>query len=261
MGIGNDSFELKKMFDGVNEAPTTAPTKPITKPDVKPSTPRPSKPRNPALPKPGVHPKPKAKNRDVDLFLKQRGLHEKKKLNEGQFSWLLPDGTPIYSDHDNEGTIYMLDDKGNKWAEDDYEGYGEFGGKDYFALAAEMNGHAAPRRSDSKDIRRNRSSKDPFIPATNDELDARGTPDRAGDETLRGIGIDIFHSKERETNPDIKVPRFTTDPNAKYDSLPDPEDDPNQGWFQEEEMDYEEELEMERQNGMGSEEDDDEEDW
>lgn len=34
----------------------------------------------------------------------------------------------------------MTDHKGNKWVEDNYEGYGIFGGKDYYELLAEMNG-------------------------------------------------------------------------------------------------------------------------
>lgn len=37
-------------------------------------------------------------------------------------------------------TVYMMDDKGTVWKEDSYEGYGEFGGKDYYELLAEMNG-------------------------------------------------------------------------------------------------------------------------
>lgn len=37
-------------------------------------------------------------------------------------------------------TVYMIDDKGNKWKEDDYHGYGVFGGKDYYELLAEING-------------------------------------------------------------------------------------------------------------------------
>ena len=36
--------------------------------------------------------------------------------------------------------VYMHDNKGNKWEENEYDGYGEFGGKDYFELLAEMNG-------------------------------------------------------------------------------------------------------------------------
>jgi hypothetical protein len=34
----------------------------------------------------------------------------------------------------------MTDNKGNKWREDNYDGYGDFGGKDYFDVMAEMNG-------------------------------------------------------------------------------------------------------------------------
>lgn len=37
-------------------------------------------------------------------------------------------------------TVWMKDNKGNAWKEDNYGGYGEFGGKDYFQLLAEMNG-------------------------------------------------------------------------------------------------------------------------
>ena len=36
--------------------------------------------------------------------------------------------------------VWLLDNKGNAWCEGNYEGYGVFGGKDYFALLAQMNG-------------------------------------------------------------------------------------------------------------------------
>lgn len=36
--------------------------------------------------------------------------------------------------------VWLLDDKGNYWKETNYEGYGVFGGKDYYELLAEMNG-------------------------------------------------------------------------------------------------------------------------
>ena len=39
--------------------------------------------------------------------------------------------------------VQMMDDKGNVWTEDSYDGYGEFGGKDYYELLAEMNGLTA----------------------------------------------------------------------------------------------------------------------
>lgn len=41
--------------------------------------------------------------------------------------------------------VYMIDDKGNIWEENDYNGYGEFGGKDYYELLAEMNGLGSNR--------------------------------------------------------------------------------------------------------------------
>jgi len=36
-------------------------------------------------------------------------------------------------------TYYLWDHQGNRWTENSYEGYGVFGGKDYFVLLAEMN--------------------------------------------------------------------------------------------------------------------------
>jgi len=41
--------------------------------------------------------------------------------------------------------VYMRDNKGNVWVEEDYEGYGRFGGKDYYELLAEMNGEGSDR--------------------------------------------------------------------------------------------------------------------
>jgi hypothetical protein len=36
--------------------------------------------------------------------------------------------------------VYMHDNKGNVYAEDNYEGYGDFGGVDFYELMASMNG-------------------------------------------------------------------------------------------------------------------------
>jgi hypothetical protein len=36
-------------------------------------------------------------------------------------------------------TCYMWDNKGRRWRETSYEGYGVFGGKDFYVLLAEMN--------------------------------------------------------------------------------------------------------------------------
>ncbi len=61
----------------------------------------------------------------------------------GFFSWKTMDtDTSISNNYSIKGVfkVDMLDDKGNVWTEPDYEGYGVFGGKDYYELLAEMNG-------------------------------------------------------------------------------------------------------------------------
>jgi hypothetical protein len=61
----------------------------------------------------------------------------------GFFSWKTMDTDKSISNESSvRGTfrVQMIDDKGNVWTEDTYEGYGVFGGKDYYELLAEMNG-------------------------------------------------------------------------------------------------------------------------
>ena len=61
----------------------------------------------------------------------------------GFFSWRTMDtDTSISNNYSSRGAfkVDMLDDKGNVWTEPNYEGYGVFGGKDFYELLAEMNG-------------------------------------------------------------------------------------------------------------------------
>jgi len=61
----------------------------------------------------------------------------------GFFSWKTQDtNKSIPSSYSERKTfpVTLSDDKGNTWHEPDYEGYGVFGGKDYYELLAEMNG-------------------------------------------------------------------------------------------------------------------------
>lgn len=61
----------------------------------------------------------------------------------GLFSWKTQDtdrSIPCEDAGRPQFKVIMLDDKGNKWIEDSYEGYGKFAGKDYYELLAEMNG-------------------------------------------------------------------------------------------------------------------------
>ena len=62
-------------------------------------------------------------------------------LNEGMFSFkTLGDNKAISAM--TGADIYMFDNKGNMWHEENYEGYGIFGGEDYFELMAKMNGES-----------------------------------------------------------------------------------------------------------------------
>jgi len=66
----------------------------------------------------------------------------------GFFSWNTQDtDKSIANQYSNRKTfrVQMLDNKGNVWTEDDYEGYGRFGGKDYYELLAEMNGFTSDK--------------------------------------------------------------------------------------------------------------------
>jgi hypothetical protein len=70
----------------------------------------------------------------------------KSSLTEGQFSWMTQDtGQQIGSQDENKIPVYMFDNKGKYWFERDYEGYGEFGGKDYYELLDQMNGGIGDR--------------------------------------------------------------------------------------------------------------------
>jgi len=144
--------------------------------------------------------------------LKRGNLNESESLNEGQFSWLTQDGgTQIGSERKNTITVYMFDDKGNKWEERSYEGYGEFGGKDYFDLLAEMNGYS--------------------------QEDAKSKSRKIG-EDLREIGIDLMYDKGIKPKNGGKVlfPALVSNKNynwKRHDFTKQPEYDPNQGWYTE----------------------------
>jgi len=62
----------------------------------------------------------------------------------GQFSWISRDGDQIVSAPSYGQKVWMVfksEDESNVVVrEDDYEGYGEFGGIDYYELVARMNG-------------------------------------------------------------------------------------------------------------------------
>ena len=69
----------------------------------------------------------------------------------GFFSWNTQDTEKsIANEHSNRKTfrVQMIDNKGNVWTESEYDGYGRFGGKDYYELLAEMNGFTSDKTGD-----------------------------------------------------------------------------------------------------------------
>jgi len=136
----------------------------------------------------------------------------------GFFSWNTQDtGRSISNSYSGVPTfkVHMMDDKGNVWTEQNYEGYGEFGGKDYYELLAEMNGLGSDRQA----------------------------------------GIDLaFKNSPGGYNPDAIFPNLVEDPDYwKFTPespeccdhqgyfYPDPEEDEEDDWYEEEEEETEEE--------------------
>ena len=136
-------------------------------------------------------------------------------LTEGQFSWMTQDtGEQIGSQDENQIPVYMFDDKGKYYYENDYDGYGVFGGKDYYDLVAEMNGYTADNAEE-------------FGGMFND---------------LRGIGIKLsFDELEtKNENGDILFPALVTKPNfnwKSHDFTQESKNDPNQSWYEPEKED------------------------
>lgn len=131
----------------------------------------------------------------------------------GQFSWFTQD-TNHRIVNDEPFKVVMSDDKGNKYVEECYEGYGVFGGKDYFVLLAEMNGLTLEQFNGDEDA-------------------------------LRQAGIDLaFENSPSGRNPNIKHPSLTE--RGWYCNGEAPESDPDQGFpldeFEDDEY-YEEDWE------------------
>lgn len=120
----------------------------------------------------------------------------------GQFSWITQDTNDSIRNNvrfgDNRGKAFMWDNKGNKWEEESYEGYGIFGGKDYYKLLAEMNPDAVKKLGK--------------------ELN--------GDEDHdRSIGIDIAYADDIP----CFFPNLTRNDNWEWKKS-EPQRCPNQGW-------------------------------
>ena len=143
-------------------------------------------------------------------------------IAEGQFSWMTQDTEEqIGSDKENTIDVWMYDNRGNSWFEGKYEGYGEFGGMDYYELLARMNGYSEEDLEDKSLTKKIKMVS----------------------KSLRDFGIAIAFGS-LETRDKGKKPLFpalvTT---AKYnwkrhDFTKEAASDPNQSWYTGGDEDY-----------------------
>lgn len=133
--------------------------------------------------------------------------------------------------------VVMCDDKGNKYVEECYEGYGVFGGKDFYELLAEMNGYKVYPGAGYVVIDKN------------ENIHYFNTEEQKTD-WLRQKGIEMaFDGHPHGDNPNLKWPSLTT--RGWYCNGECPESDPNQGfpdeWIDGGDESCDEELEEELQ--------------
>lgn len=158
-------------------------------------------------------------------------------LTEGQFSWMTQDtGQQIGSQDENKIPVYMFDDKGKYYYENDYDGYGEFGGKDYYDLVAEMNGYTAD--------------------------DAEKFGGTFGE--LRGVGIKLaFGELEPKNGGPVLFPALVTKPDKfnykSHNFAVEAETDPNQSWYEPEEDEEDNSFDLDDDKDFGYNDEDEEE--
>ena len=97
----------------------------------------------------------------------------------GFFSWKTQDTNKsipnIEQSTRDTFTVYLRDDKGNVWKEEAYSGYGDFGGKDYYELLAEMNGLGSDRDAGMNLAFDSERNADARWPALTENIDAEVT--------------------------------------------------------------------------------------
>ncbi len=121
----------------------------------------------------------------------------------GFFSWKTNDTKrSIANQYSSRSTftVYMRDNKGNVWVEEDYDGYGEFGGKDYYELLAEMNGLESDRNAGIS-LQFDSGREDIIFPALF-ELDTSSWETHRGQEPKNCPAQGYFYCDDEEDDED-----------------------------------------------------------
>ena len=135
----------------------------------------------------------------------------------GFFSWKTQDtDRSIANNYSTRKTftVVMIDNKGNKWVEQSYEGYGVFGNKDYYELLAEMNGFVSQK-------------------GLTYEVDGEAYTDEA-----RGFGISLAFSKDNHSGiatEGVYYPNLVEQAKGWVYEMGGPDNCESQGYFYDEE--------------------------
>ena len=140
----------------------------------------------------------------------------------GFFSWKTMDtDRSIANQYSNRPTfkVDMMDDKGNVWTETDYEGYGVFGGKDYYELLAEMNGFVSDKYE-------------------------KGTDEYTDEARMFGIDIAFNGNGSGDHTFGVKYPNLVEEAKGWRYNYYGPDSCPDQGYFYSDDNDddYEDEY-------------------
>lgn len=167
----------------------------------------------------------------------------------GFFSWITSDTNKSIANNCSCReifTVHMITEDGQVFTEEDYEGYGVFGGKDIYELIAEMNGLCP-----SGDSQKKRSAAIDLVyktAITNGErtyivgkdfsnweqpLEAENgktanTLVREGWEIVYPNGYGDFNVAAKNG---IKLPKLVEEIPSDFNSVPYPKDCPDQGFF------------------------------
>ena len=173
----------------------------------------------------------------------------------GFFSWLTSDTEKsIANSYSTRETfqVHMITEDGRIFTEPNYEGYGEFGGKDFYVLAAELNGLKGATddetrmlffdkiwlrgvRKDDKVLTYRNDFADYETKVVVEGIEGRVTPNQLVSEhgwkswDVGREGIEGF-VKAGFKMPKI-VENLPKDVVKEWDSIPYPKDCPDQGFF------------------------------
>ena len=141
----------------------------------------------------------------------------------GFFSWKTQDtDNSIANNYSNRNVfrVEMIDNAGNVYTEDNYEGYGIFGGKDFYELLAEMNGFVSDKYE-------------------------KGTDEYTNE--ARGVGISLAFSKDNHSGvgtEGVYYPNLIEKADGWVYEMSGPDSCEYQGYFYDD-TDYEDEDEDE----------------